>query len=173
MGQGLQAQPRRALWIPVRQAGRGQRTGSASPRIQPRCPGAAAHSAVASSSTNMGPKASASLKINLFQSLPSPPGVWPSLRCAYDSPGPSGHTGHSSAGVAPGLENAGCTHSGEPEGGPTAPLLPAGRRPHGGLRVCALCRAVRMIHGHLVDTLVCSSCQSQLPSVLSGLEDTM
>lgn len=113
MGQGLQAQPRRALWIPVRQAGRGQRTGSASPRIQPSCPGAAAHSAVASSSTNMGPKASASLKINLFQSLPSPPGVWPSLRCAYDSPGPSGHTGHSSARVAPGLENAGCTHSGD------------------------------------------------------------
>lgn len=30
-----------------------------------------------------------------------------------------------------------------------------------------------MIRGHLVDTLVCSSCQSQLPSILSGLEDTM
>lgn len=118
MGQGLQAQPRRALWIPVRQAGRGQRTGSASPRIQPSCLGAAAHSAMASSSTNVGPKASASLKINLFQSLPSPPGVWPSLCCAYDFPGASGHAGHSSAGVAPGLENAGCIHSRDLRKGP-------------------------------------------------------
>lgn len=74
--------------------------GSASPRIQLSCGGAAVHSAVATSSTAMGPKASASLKINFCQSLPSPPGVWPSLCCAYDFPGASGHTGHSSAGVA-------------------------------------------------------------------------
>ena len=51
-----------------------------------------------SAAPNTSPGASDSLKINLLQRFPSPPGVWLRSRCVR-VPGPSGPRGGSSAGV--------------------------------------------------------------------------
>lgn len=48
----------------------------------------------------MSPRASDSLKINLLERFPSPPGVWLCSHCVHNVPGISGPCGGSSAGVA-------------------------------------------------------------------------
>lgn len=67
------------------EAGRERAGGSAPPRIQPRCVGAAGRSAAPHAS----PGASDSLKINLLQSFPSPPGVWLCSHRVHNVPGTS------------------------------------------------------------------------------------